>query len=59
MLVDPRIAGDFRQQAGYQLSGTLAIIEKTFLIAEPMGKVSWTKRCVAGGSGWPVELGKR
>ena len=23
---------------------------KTFLIAEPMGKVSWTKRCVAGAA---------
>ena len=32
--------------------------DKTFLIAEPMGKVFWTKRCVAGGRGRPVEVGE-
>ena len=33
--------------------------DKTFLSAKPLRKVSWTKRCVAGGRAWRVELGER
>ena len=29
--------------------GAMLVIDKTFLIAEPMGKVSWTKCFAAGG----------
>ena len=31
--------------------------DKTFLIAEPMRKVSWTRRCAAGRSVWRCESG--
>jgi hypothetical protein len=31
-------------------------IDKVFLIAEPMGKASWTKCFAAGGGAWAVEL---
>ena len=42
-----------------QLASHKRLTVLTKLIAEPMGKVSWTKHCVAGGSGLPVELDKR
>ena len=32
-------------------------IDKTFLSAEPLRKVSWTERCVAGGGAWRLKLG--
>ena len=35
----------------------LAVRDKTFLIAEPMGKVSWTK-CFAAGGGTPRYIGQ-